>query len=173
MQLNERWIWLGERVPPAELGLRIYLAHPGCWWLVTGNEMSGPFDDRSVLRAVRAACTPTLDGCELGPTRPGLAALPKQPVRKGPGWTEVSERAVPSSVTVYSAHALQPVTGCCTTFESLPKVSWDESLQPQVYGLAPARSGRLLADWNAHPTGLLLFAMDEERLDKGFAIVDS
>ncbi len=161
MDPNERWIWLGDRVSAVEAGVRIYRAHPGAWWLVVGGEMAGPYDDGSVLRAMRAACTPTMDGCELGPTKPGFAELPKIPLQRGPGWSEASEHELPSSATTYSVRALEPVSGCCTTFDTLPRVHWEE----------PAR-GRLLSDWNAHPAGSLLVPQEPGTPHAGFTVID-
>lgn len=173
MLLNERWLWLGETGSADECGITVFRAHPGAWWIVADGEMIGQLDDRSVLRALRIACTPAIDGCERGPTKLGVADLaPRRPFHRGQHWQSVGENDLPPSVTTYDSKALEPVTGCCTTFDAMPEVAWtsiegwDAFLEER-----PARGGRLSAGWNAHPAGCLVFVHGVE-LESGFVVVD-
>lgn len=173
MRLNEHWLWLGDPATPAEAGLTIFRAYPGSWWIAVVEEMIGPFEDRSILRAVRVACTPTIDGCELGPNEFGVIELsPRQPLQRGPKWQPVSQDELPQSVTEYDHSALEPVSGCCTTSDAIPQVVWRTTDQWEKYtDESPERSGRLASGWNAHPEGSLLFARGQT-LEAGFVIVD-
>ena len=173
MHLNDRWIWLGERHPLEETGVAIFRLYPGCWQLAYGSEALGPFEDRSILRAARIACTPCIDGCELGPSQLGIRELssPRRPLRRGPHWQQFVEGDLPQSVTLYDKAALEPVRGCCTTFEAMPKVVWQSIDGWESYvDSEPVRGGQLRSAWNAHPPGSLLLGGNE--LAVGFAIVD-
>lgn len=173
MRLNERWLWLGDKISSTDAGLAIFRAYPGTWWLVNADEMIGPFADQSILRAVRIACTPTIDGCECGPAKLGVKdLLPRRPLEKGPRWLPVHEDKLPPSVTRYDLESLKPVSGCRTTFATLPKVRWEAPSGWEFYiEELPKRGGLLTADWNAHPAGSLLFTQ-ELALESGFTIVD-
>jgi hypothetical protein len=173
MRLDERWLWLGDTLSARDAGIAVFQAHPGSWWIVTGNEMIGPLDDHSILRAVRVACTPTIDGCERGPTKLGITELsPRRPLRRGPRWREVSEAELPPSITVYDRRGLEPVSGCCTTSDSMPKVTWGSDEGWEAYlEERPARAGLLATTWNAHPRGSLVFSPGSA-LEVGFTVVD-
>lgn len=173
MQLNERWLCLGETVSPADAGLTIFRAFPGSWWIASGEVMIGPFDDRTILRAVRVACTPTIDGCERGPTKLGVAELsPRRRLQRGPKWQAIGEGELPTSVTAYDCQSLKPVSGCCTTFDALPKVAWGTADKWEAYfEELPTRGGRLASVWNAHPAGSLVFTREFE-LKAGFVVVE-
>jgi hypothetical protein len=173
MLLNERWIWIGEPLPFAESGITIFRLYPGSWMLAYGSEALGPFDDRTILRATRIACTPCIDGCELGPPQAGVRALScaRRPLRREARWREILLGELPVSVTVYDSVALEPVRGCCTTFAAMPKVGTnaDDTWQAHM-GSTTARGHHLLATWNAHPAGSVIVA--EGDLEAGFAVVD-
>ncbi|MCC6751704.1 MAG: hypothetical protein IT371_28890 [Deltaproteobacteria bacterium] len=173
MRLDERWLWLGEAVSARDAGVTIFQAHPGAWWIAVAAEMIGPFGDRCILRAVRVACSPTIDGCERGPAKLGVSELvPRQPLRRGPAWQEHPEAQLPPSVTTYDRRALDPVVGCCTTDDAPPKVTWGEAGGWDEYlDARPARGGALAAGWNAHPPGALIYALGMV-LESGFVIVD-
>ncbi len=173
MRLNEHWLWLGPRVALSEAGVTVFRAFPGAWWIADGDEMLGAFDDRSILRAVRVACTPTIDGCEKGPHKFGIAELSsRRPLRRGPKWQIVAEADLPDSVTEYDRSALEPVRGCCTVSEAVPKIAespisaWD-----QYIAQCPTSGGKLAATWNAHPKGSPVFLRGHS-LDTGFVVVD-
>jgi hypothetical protein len=171
--LNERWLWLGEAISPVDAGVAVYEAYRGSWWLTVGGEMIGPFDDRSILRALRVACTPTIDGCERGPTQLGVNGLtPRRPLRRGPRWRPASEEELPASVTTYVREALEPVSGCCSVSDAMPTARWTSAEAWEGYvDEAPSRVGRLTREWNAHPAGCLLLA-PASTLDAGFTVVD-
>jgi hypothetical protein len=173
MRLNERWLWLGDTLSVRDAGVAVFRAHPGSWWIVTGDEMIGTLDDQSILRAARVACTPTIDGCERGPTKLGITELsPRHPLRRGPRWREVSEAELPPSITVYDQRGLAPVSGCCTTSDSMPEVTWSGIEGWQAYlEERPACGGVLAATWNAHPRGSLVFS-PSSALTLGFTVVD-
>lgn len=173
MELNERWLCLGEALSTADAGLSVYLAFPGAWWIAIDREMIGPFGDRSILRAVRIACTPTIDGCELGPRKLGVNDLsPRRPLARGPRWRQIFDDQLPSSVTRYDRHGLEPISGCSTIFDAMPNVSWGTVDGWERYlDQRPVRGGSLVSDWNAHPAGSLLFTR-EPALDGGFTIVE-
>lgn len=174
MRLAERWPCTGDTMPAIECGIAAYRAHPDAWWIVVEHEMIGPFDARSILRAVRVACTPIPDGCErFGSILAVSEFRPRRPLRKGPRWRAFDENELPISVTVYDRAALAPVSGCVTTFDALPQVAWDASNHWQPFlDQRPARGGRLTKAWNAHPAGSLLFA-EASGLGAGFTIVDA
>jgi len=157
----------------ADASVTVYRAYPGCWWVTVDGEMLGPFEDRNILRAVRIACTPTIDGCELGPTKLGLVDLaPRRALKRGAKWQQTREDELPPSVTSYDGDALVPVAGCCTVSEDMPKVTWGslEGWQEHL-DARPERAGHLAAAWNAHPKGSLLFT-SEPSLEDGFVVTD-
>jgi hypothetical protein len=173
MDLNQRWPCLGETLSTADAGLSVFAAFPGAWWIAIDQEMIGPFDDRSILRAVRLACTPTIDGCELGPRRLGVRHLsPRCPLARGPRWRRVLDDPLPPGVTRYDRHGLEPISACCTVFDAMPNASWGTVDGWERYvNQRPVRGGRLVSEWNAHPAGSLLFTR-EPALDGGFTIVE-
>lgn len=174
MRPDERWLWLDDTLPPGDASVAIWRAYPGCYFISHGSMMSGPYEDATILRAVRVACTPTIDGCEKGPHRPGFAALEDlRPIDRGPKWQEVILDDLPASTTRYDAVALEPVAGCCTTDDSLPKIDWQPPYDCDAAGEVEHRlTGILTRSWNAHPRGSLVLANDENLID-GFAIVDT
>lgn len=151
----------------------LYRAFPNQWWLAHGGFGIGPFDDRTILRASRVACTPTIDGCELVSTKLGVTELsPRRKLERGRRWQELDPTELPASVTAYEREGLEPVSGCCTTFDAMPKVAWCPIDDWQVYlDAPPARSGRLRNGWNAHPAGSIVFAATSW-LEDGLVIVD-
>ena len=170
MRPDERWLWLDDTLPPTDAFVTIWRAYPGCYFISHGSMMSGPYDDGAVLRAVRVACTPTIDACEKGPHRLGFAALEDlRPIERGPNWQEVAIDDLPASTSLYGRDSLEPVSGCCTTDDSRPTVEWQ-------HGGASTEvdhriKGVLTRSWNAHPHGSVVLANDENLTD-GFAIVD-
>ena len=173
MRIDERWLWLGETLSPVDASVVIWLSHPGCYFISSGLLMAGPWTETSILRAVRVACTPTLDGCEVGPHRRGFDALEDlRPLHRGPRWQVVTEKELPPSLTRYEPSALEPVSGCCTIDDSVPEVSWSGESTAAVF--APESmplSGRLSRAWNAHPPTSMVLAHDEG-LRQPFVIMD-
>lgn len=156
-----------------EAGVVVYRAFHGQWWVAQEGSMIGPFGDAAILRASRVACTPTIDGCELGPYQLGIREMsPKVPLRRGPRWQEVSLAQLPPSLTRYDRERLEPVSGCCTRFEAMPEVGWD-SVDDWPSRLDPlsGRSGRLRTSWNAHPEGSIIVA-PTQTLAEALVIVD-
>jgi len=174
MELNERWLWLGDTLPLAESGVTLFRAYPGAWWLSFGSAMVGTFDARTVLRAVRVACTPTIDGCEHGPHKLAVHDLsPRRTVPRRKSWSVVTEPDLPPSITFYDREGLEPISGCKTTFDAFPRVEWEPIAAPAAYAEElTGESGRLLGTWNVHPRGSLIFTSDPASLESGFAIVD-
>ena len=173
MLLNKRWIWLDELTCSDELDFAIFRLYPGSWMLAYAQESLGPFDTRQILRAARMACTPCIDGCELGPSQLGARALScaRRPLQRKPSWQKVTIRELPVSVTIYERSALDPLRGCCTTFASMPNVAWTNEGPWKVHAELPtARGGNLLAPWNAHPAGSVVVA--DADLVAGFTVVD-
>jgi hypothetical protein len=173
VRIDERWLWLGDTLASADAGITILRAYPGAYWIVVGQEMLGAYDDNVILRTVRVACTPTIDGCELGPWKLGIADLgPRRRLNRNPTWVPVREDELPPSTTAYDRERLEPISGCCTRDGSMPKIGWGPIDDWQAYvESAPAHAGRLLARWNAHPAGSLVFA-DSTALAEGFTIID-
>lgn len=174
MRPDERWLWLGDTLPPADALVAIWRAYPGCYFISHASMTSGPYGDDTVLRAVRVACTPTIDGCEKGPHRLGFAALEDlRPIDRGPKWQEVYVDELPDSTTRYDADALEPVSGCCTTDDSKPRVAWQRPQDESVPTEFDHRvTGILTRSWNAHPQGSVVLANDEN-LTGAFAVVDT
>ena len=106
------------------------------------------------------ACTPCIDGCELGPSQLGVRGLsPRRPFRRERSWQALAETDLPPSVTAYDHDALEPIKGCCTTFDAMPDVAWGNQSGWQTYlDDEPGRGGLLRSAWNAHPVGSLVFA---------------
>jgi hypothetical protein len=172
MRPNERWIWLGDTRSAADAGVDVFRAYPGCWFIAYGAEAFGPFDDRLILRATRMACTPCIDGCELGPSQLGARNLsPRRRLQRERSWQVVAEQDLPPSVTAYDRGALEPIKGCCTTFDAMPDVVWGDREGWETYvDDEPDRGGTLRLAWNAHPAGSLVFA---KRLPtEGLVVVD-
>jgi hypothetical protein len=173
MRLDSRWLYLGDTLSAADAAVVVYRAFPGAWFLQHEADTIGPFEDREILRAVRVACTPTIDGCELGSHKLAVSELaPRRRARPGPRWVAVAERDLPPAVTTYDHAALEPVSGCCSTFERLATILPDGSLAWEDFVRSrPAATGRLRSAWNAHPAGSLLFA-PSDALELGLTIVD-
>jgi len=173
MRPDERWLWLDDTLPPTDASVTIWRSYPGCYFISHGSMMSGPYDDGTVLRAVRVACTPTIDGCEKGPHRLGFAALEDlRPIERGPKWQQVTIDDLPASTTRYDADSLEPVSGCCTADDSQPRVDWQRTEDGAAWREVDHRiQGVLTRGWNAHPRGSVVLANDESLTD-GFAIVD-
>ena len=135
--------------------------------------MAGPFDDRCVLRALRVACTPVVDGCERGPAKSGFLELEnRRPLKRRPKSYERAESELPPSVTTYDKEDLKPVTGCCTTFDEAPGVAWGTPVGWESFlGSERADGGILVRTWNAHPARSLVFCSDKASF-AGLAIVD-
>jgi hypothetical protein len=174
VRLNERWIWVGDTTSADDAGIVIYADFPGQWWLARGSEMAGPFDDRCVLRALRVACTPVIDGCEKGPGKSGFLELEeRRPLKSRPKQYERTENELPPSTTVYDEEGLKPAVGCCTTFDAPPRVVWrtTEDWESFLDGGEPAYGGVLDRTWNAHPRGSLVFCGNKTTF-AGLAIVD-
>jgi hypothetical protein len=136
--------------------------------------MSGPYDEDSILRAVRVACTPTIDGCEKGPHQLGVATFDDlRQMLRGPKWQELAPAELPASLTHYDSSALAPVSGCCTTDDTVPAVDWGVLVEgdPSRARDAVGFVGRLATSWNAHPSGSIVKA-DHKTLSGGFSIVD-
>lgn len=171
LPLDSRWLYLGDPVSATEAAVTVYRAFPGAWFLHHDGESIGPFEDRTILRALRVACTPTIDGCELGPHKLAVTELaPRRTATPGPRWVAVTERDLPPSVTAYDHAALEPVEGCCSTFDQMPTIIPDDSLAWEDFmSSRPAVTGRLGAAWNAHPAGSLVFAHEE---GLGLVVVD-
>jgi hypothetical protein len=168
VHLDERWPWVRDTISAVELGIDIHREHPKAWWIVVGAEMFGPFDDRAILRAVRIACTPMIDGCSRGPTTFGLYDLePRRPLRRAPSWQPVRQDELPPSVTTYGPAAVAPPND-----DVLPRVDWSagEDWTPYL-AEAPGCAGRLATRWNVHPAGSLVFS-DTPELAGGLVVVD-
>ena len=100
MRPDERWLWLEEALSPESASVSIWRAYPGCYFISHGSLMSGPYDDATIRRAARVACTPTIDGCEKGPHRLGFAALEDlRSFKRGPKWMEVTVGELAASTT--------------------------------------------------------------------------
>lgn len=173
MRLDERWIWVGETVPANDAGIVVYADFPGQWWLARNSEMAGPFDDRSILRALRVACTPVIDGCEKGPPKSGFLELEKRrPLKPRPKRCERAEEELPPSVTRYDEEGMKPVSGCCTKFDAPPSVAWGTTAGWEAFlESEPRYAGALKEKWNAHLKGSLVFA-DDKTTFAHLAVVD-
>jgi hypothetical protein len=171
MCLNERWIWKGDTLRAEEVGVEVYSAYPGSWWIVYDEKMWGPYGDNNILRAVRVSCTPTIDGCELSPPQWGIDAMaPGKPLAKGKRWQQISVHELPPSITKYTRDSLEPVEGCCSRFDSMPRVNWIELTHWKKFIKdRPEREGILDVEWNAHPENAYIFAHGST-LDEGFVI---
>jgi hypothetical protein len=166
-------LWLGETRAPADAGVTVWRAHPGSYFVSCGSSMAGPFNDDNVLRVVRIACTPTIDGCEKGPHQLGFSDFDElRPLRRGARWQAVRAAELPPSITRYDPRALEPIAGCCTTDDSTPMVSWTNPPEARAFLQEPMHlSGLLTRPWNAHPQGSLVVASDKS-LHEDFAIAD-
>lgn len=166
MRLGERWIWVGDTTSAEQAGVVVYFDHPGQWWLARDTEMAGPFGDGQILRALRIACTPVIDGCEKGPPKSGFLELENRRAHKArPRQYERAAHELLPSVTAYDAQGLEPAVGCCTRFDALPRVAWGPIAGWDAYrDRAPAHAGVLERSWNAHPRGSLVFCNDEDTL---------
>ena len=135
--------------------------------------MAGPFDDACILRALRIACTPVIDGCEKGPGKSGFVELEKRrPLKPRPKQYERAEDELPPSITAYDEAGLEPAMGCCTTFDAPPRVTWGTTEGWQSFlDSEPAHAGVLRTAWNAHPSGSLVFCNDETTFE-GLTVVD-
>jgi hypothetical protein len=173
VRLNERWIWVGDTASAKDAGVVVFADFPGQWWLARGAEMVGPLDDRCVLRALRVACTPVIDGCELGPGKSGFLELEKRrPLKARPRHYERAENELPPSVTIYDEEGLEPAIGCCTKFDAPPSVVWGTTGNWESFlESEPAHAGVLEKSWNAHPKGSLVFC-DDKTTFAGLAVVD-
>lgn len=84
MEANERWIWFDSWGSPRDHSIEAYRAYSGCWLLVRGEMMLGPYQDEAILRAYRMAGTLCIDGCEKGPGKSGWFDLGvARPLRRG------------------------------------------------------------------------------------------
>jgi hypothetical protein len=172
VRLNERWIWVGETSSPKDAGVTIYVDFPGQWWLARGKELAGPFDDSHILRALRVACTPVIDGCEKSLGKSGFLELARRPLKPRPRQSERAAEDLPPSISSYDKAGLDPVSGCCTRFDSPPPVvwgpidGWDSFLDEP-----PAYAGILTTTWNAHPPGSRVYCNDKKTFS-GLTIVD-
>ncbi len=112
MQLDRLWPVAGDTASPRDAGVEVYEEHPDCFWLVRHGEMRGPFDRRSILRALRVACTPLIDGCELGPSKSGFFDLPG-PHPFNPRLTQSfrDPSELPESMTRYTASVTSVTKG--------------------------------------------------------------
>jgi hypothetical protein len=166
MRLNERWIWVGDTTSANDASVIVYADFPGHWWLAMGLEMAGPFDDSSILRALRVGCTPVIDGCEKGPAKSGFLELEKRrPLKRRPRQHERAEEELPPSITVYDEEGLKPAVGCCTTFKAPPRVIWGTREGWEAFlESEPAYAGVLERTWNAHPKGSLVFCNEKTTL---------
>lgn len=173
MRLNERWIWVEDTTSADDAGIVIYADFPGQWWLARGSEMAGPFDDSCILRALRIACTPVIDGCEKGPGKSGFLELEKRrPLKPRPKQYERVEDELPPSVTAYDDEGLKPAVGCCTTFDAPPRVIWGTAEGWESFlDSEPAYAGVLEAAWNTHPNGSRVFCSDQKTF-AGLTVVD-
>jgi hypothetical protein len=125
VRLNERWIWVGERTSAEDASITVYADFPGQWWLAQGREMAGPFDDSRILRALRVACSPVMDGCEKGPAKSGFLELEdRRALKPRPKQSERAADDLPPSISVYDREVFEPAIGCCTRFDSPPPVVW-------------------------------------------------
>ena len=173
MRLNERWIWVGDTSSPADAGITIYVDFPGQWWLARGGELAGPFEDSQILRALRVACTPVMDGCEKGPGKSGFLELAgRRALKPRPRQSARGADDLPPSISIYDQAGLEPVSGCCTRFDSAPPVVWGamegwEAFRDQK----PAYAGLLSSPWNAHPQGSPVYCEDKTTFS-GLTIVD-
>lgn len=160
MRIDERWLWLGPTLSLEEAGVQVQRAFRDQWWLTHGELVAGPFEDATILRASRVACTPTIDGCELGPHTLGIRSMSStRTLRRGPRWQELGRAQLPASLTRYDRERLGPVSGCCTSFEAMPEVAWGPIDDwPSPLAPQPGRHGRLRASWNAHPAGSIVVA---------------
>jgi hypothetical protein len=173
VRLNERWTWTGDTISPDESGIVIWCDWPGHWWLVLGSEMVGPFDDSCILRALRVANTPVIDGCELGPSQLGWFELENRRALSQRRNASVRHQAdLPPSTTSYDEEGLAAVVGCCSRFDSPPHVNWNgiDDWQP-FRETPPSHAGTLERAWNAHPAGSLVFCDDTETL-AGLTLID-
>jgi hypothetical protein len=173
VRLNERWIWVGDTTSPDDASIVVYADFPGQWWLTRGSEMAGPFDDVCILRALRVACTPVIDGCEKGPGKSGFLELENRRLLKPrPKQYERAEDELPPSITVYDEEGLEPAIGCCTTFDAPPRVTWGTTEGWESFlDSKPAYAGVLKTAWNAHPNGSLVFCNDKTTF-AGLTVVD-
>ncbi len=173
VRLNERWIWVGDTASARDAGVVVYADFPGQWWLARGSEMAGPFDDRCVLRALRVACTPVIDGCEKAPGKSGFLELERRRALKPrPRRCERLESELPPSVTIYDDEGLRPAIGCCTTFDAPPDVAWGTTAGWESFlESEPGHAGVFERTWNAHPKGSLAFC-DDKTTFTGLAVVD-
>ncbi len=173
MRLNERWIWVDETTSAKEAGVVVYMDFPGQWWLARHAEMAGPYDDRCILRALRVACTPVIQGCERGPPKSGFLELEKRrPLKPRPKHFERAEADLPASVTLYDEEGFKPIAGCCTKFDAPPSVAWRATEGWESFlESEPACAGDLKGTWNAHPKGSVVFC-DDKKTFTGLTIVD-
>jgi hypothetical protein len=135
--------------------------------------MAGPFDGPSILRALRVARTPVVVGCELDTGKSGFLELEnRRPLKPRPKSFERAEHELPPSITVYDAAGLEPVSGCCTTFDAPPRVTWGATAGWESFlESAPTHSGVMESAWNAHAKGSLVFCDDKTTL-AGLTVVD-
>ena len=171
VQANERYIWFDLWGSPRDESIEAYRAFKGCWFLVRGDEMIGPYQDESILRAYRMAGTLCINGCELGPGMPGWFVLGQaRALRRHPKWTRLEEDELPPSLTHYEPCGLEPVGGCCTTFDSWPRLVPGPPLWSDFTDQEPELWGYLKQSWNAHPAGSLVLTQDPMEL--GMSIID-
>ena len=135
--------------------------------------MAGPFDNSHILRALRVACTPVMDGCEKGPAKSGFLELEnRRALKPRPRHYEQAADDLPPNISVYDKEGLEPAVGCCTRFDSPPPVVWGpidgwESFLDEE----PAYAGILKTTWNAHPKDSLVYSKDKTTF-LGLTIVD-
>ncbi|MBS2034428.1 hypothetical protein JST97_05560 [bacterium] len=171
VRANERWAWndgYGWERDPSVQAYRAYADH---WFLVRGQEMLGPFRDDQILRMLRIASCPCVDGCQLGPPGLGWYAVgrPRQS-RKEHYWVMTCEDELPASWTRYEPEDLQPVGCCCSNFDSWPILRLGEPLWKLYTSQEPALWGYLKQSWNAHPAGSLVLTQDP--MDLGLSVID-
>lgn len=168
---NRRWAWHDGWGWGRDTSIEAYRASPNQWFLVRQQEQLGPYGDDLILRMLRLASCPCVDGCQLGP--PGLGwrelgqARPGGPLHY---WVATPESELPPSQSHYDASGLEPVGCCCSTFDSMPQLMNGEPLWSLFVKEEPALWGYLRQSWNAHPAGSLVLTQDP--MEHGMCIVD-
>lgn len=168
---NERWAWQDGWGWERDASVTAYRAFANTWFLVRGSEMLGPYGDKEILRMLRIASCPCVDGCQLGPPGLGWYAVGEpRPSRREHYWVATPQEELPPSVTRYQAEGLEPVGCCCSNFDSWPRLvsgqpQWELYIEDE-----PPLWGYLEQSWNAHPAGSLV--MTQEPMERGLTILD-